>query len=217
MNAQDLTKALGGRWGGHDGTARCPAHEDKTPSLSVRDGDDDTLLTHCFAGCPPEAVWGALQDRGLVERGGDRRPTPRRPRPPRRPASLEPSPNQDHALELWRASQPATGTPAEGYLRGRGTNRTAGCYAASSKDPSCECKVPTSSRAAGGIARSTANTTSSKLKKVSCCGSTTTAPAAAGTSTAASNRNRGQVFSLVIHMHKVISRQPVRRMTNEKT
>lgn len=30
--------------------ARCPAHDDKNPSLSVRDAGDKLLL-HCFVGC----------------------------------------------------------------------------------------------------------------------------------------------------------------------
>ncbi len=118
MNAQDLTKALGGRWRGSSGEARCPSHPDKTPSLSVRDGDGDTLLTHCHAGCSPAAVWDALQARSLVKRGYHR-PAPRRRRAAPQPAP-QPSPNQNHALAIWRASQPARGTPAEDYLRGRG-------------------------------------------------------------------------------------------------
>ena len=36
--------------------ARCPAHPDKTPSLSVKEGDDGRVLLHCFAGCTTEAV-----------------------------------------------------------------------------------------------------------------------------------------------------------------
>ena len=36
MDARSLTKALGGRWYGRYGMARCPAHDDRTPSLKVR-------------------------------------------------------------------------------------------------------------------------------------------------------------------------------------
>lgn len=31
--------------------ALCPAHGDKTPSLSIKEGDDGRVLLHCFAGC----------------------------------------------------------------------------------------------------------------------------------------------------------------------
>lgn len=31
--------------------ARCPAHEDKSPSLTVRALSDGRTLVHCFAGC----------------------------------------------------------------------------------------------------------------------------------------------------------------------
>ena len=43
-----------GRW-----SARCPAHEDRSPSLSVR-LDGDQLLFHCHAGCAPEDVLAAV-------------------------------------------------------------------------------------------------------------------------------------------------------------
>jgi len=43
-----------GRW-----SARCPAHDDRSPSLSVR-LDGDRLLFHCHAGCPPAAVPAAV-------------------------------------------------------------------------------------------------------------------------------------------------------------
>jgi hypothetical protein len=44
----------------HKHTARCPAHDDHSPSLSVREGADGRALVYCFAGCAPEAVIGAL-------------------------------------------------------------------------------------------------------------------------------------------------------------
>jgi hypothetical protein len=88
--------------------------------LSIRDGDDgDKLLTHCFSGCPSAAVWGALQDRGLVERAEDR-PAHRRRARRTQAAPPQPSPNCGHALEILRASKPAEGTLAEDYPRGRG-------------------------------------------------------------------------------------------------
>ena len=40
-----------GRW-----MARCPAHEDRRASLSVRELPDSRTLLHCFAGCETEAV-----------------------------------------------------------------------------------------------------------------------------------------------------------------
>jgi hypothetical protein len=33
--------------------ARCPAHEDRSPSLTIRELADGRILIHCFAGCSP--------------------------------------------------------------------------------------------------------------------------------------------------------------------
>ncbi len=41
-------------------SARCPAHEDRGPSLSVTEGDDGRVLMHCFAGCKTDDVLGAV-------------------------------------------------------------------------------------------------------------------------------------------------------------
>lgn len=40
--------------------ARCPAHDDRRPSLSVAVGDDGRVLVYCHAGCTPEAMVAAL-------------------------------------------------------------------------------------------------------------------------------------------------------------
>ena len=44
-----------GRW-----LARCPAHADKSPSLSIKETSDGRVLVHCFAGCGALDVISAL-------------------------------------------------------------------------------------------------------------------------------------------------------------
>lgn len=41
-------------------TACCPAHDDKSPSLAVRETQDGRVLLHCFGGCSVEDVLGAI-------------------------------------------------------------------------------------------------------------------------------------------------------------
>ena len=44
--------------------ARCPAHDDRTPSLAIRDRGDKVVM-HCFAGCSFDEVRAGLGlDRG---------------------------------------------------------------------------------------------------------------------------------------------------------
>jgi hypothetical protein len=70
-----------GRW-----IARCPAHDDRTPSLSIRELSDGRTLLHCFAGCSAADVLAAVGldfDALFPERPiGDRKPE-------RRPFSAE--------------------------------------------------------------------------------------------------------------------------------
>ena len=40
--------------------ARCPAHDDRTPSLTINEADDGKVLLRCWAGCETEAVVAAL-------------------------------------------------------------------------------------------------------------------------------------------------------------
>ncbi|MFQ1701692.1 hypothetical protein ACJ5NV_13980, partial [Loktanella agnita] len=58
--AQELTRALRGSWRGHYGVACCPAHGDKTPSLSIADGTSGRVLLKCHAGCSYAAISAAL-------------------------------------------------------------------------------------------------------------------------------------------------------------
>ena len=64
-------KSLGGRWRGNTGTARCPAHDDHNPSLSVSEGKDGKLLVHCHAGCGQTEVIEALTAQGLWPKHAD--------------------------------------------------------------------------------------------------------------------------------------------------
>lgn len=77
MNATDLAGRLDGVKNGTGYKARCPAHNDTTPSLSIRDGDGGRLLVHCHAGCTQEAVIEALRRLGhWPEKGGGGYGTP---------------------------------------------------------------------------------------------------------------------------------------------
>ena len=54
---QDVTRN-GDSW-----IAKCPAHDDGTPSLSITQGNDGRTLLHCHAGCTPDAICAALNIR----------------------------------------------------------------------------------------------------------------------------------------------------------
>lgn len=41
-------------------TSRCPCHDDKRPSLSIRQGDSQPVVGHCFAGCRFEDIAAKL-------------------------------------------------------------------------------------------------------------------------------------------------------------
>jgi len=64
MNAEKIARHLHGRKMPSGWIARCPAHDDRNPSLGLRDRDGKVLV-HCYAGCPQRAVVEALQVRGL--------------------------------------------------------------------------------------------------------------------------------------------------------
>jgi putative DNA primase/helicase len=59
-NATPLEKVLSAigdyKKAGDGYQARCPAHEDRKPSLSINEAEDTTVLLKCHAGCSTEAV-----------------------------------------------------------------------------------------------------------------------------------------------------------------
>ncbi len=63
-SAEKTARALNGRRSGTGWIARCPAHEDRNPSLTITEAGGK-ILVHCHAGCSQEAVIEALRSRGL--------------------------------------------------------------------------------------------------------------------------------------------------------
>jgi hypothetical protein len=114
--AEAIAKALGGRKAGTAWMARCPAHDDRTPSLAIRDTGDGTVLVRCHAGCNQEQVISILRSRGLWTTDG---PTRSKQKP-----TVQHKPDHDEhteaALAIWRATAPASNTVVETYLASRG-------------------------------------------------------------------------------------------------
>jgi len=64
VTADSIAQALQARRSGSCWMAKCPAHDDNNPSLSIREVDGKVLL-HCHAGCTQGDVIDALKVRGL--------------------------------------------------------------------------------------------------------------------------------------------------------
>jgi len=121
MSAESIAKVLGGREAGTGWVALCPAHDDRTPSLSIQEGDDGNVLVHCHAGCTQEQVIAALTSYGLWMTRGSRRFTRRAPRVPASDRTARDGAERvEAALAVWKAGTTAGGTLAETYLASRG-------------------------------------------------------------------------------------------------
>lgn len=121
MNASELAEQLDARGSGSSSwIARCPAHADGSPSLSISEGDDGKILLNCFAGCTPRDVVAAL---GLtlsdLFREGSTKPVHRVKREPR-PIITPP----DRTVEIFTAFSNAfpldDDSPGTRYLAKRG-------------------------------------------------------------------------------------------------
>lgn len=117
MNAETLARGLGGRRTGATWLACCPAHDDREPSLAIRDGDDGRVLVHCHAGCDQRDVIDILRRHGLW--------TPADSAPASGP-TVTATPDADvakrieAAMRIWDASHDPRGTLVATYLASRG-------------------------------------------------------------------------------------------------
>ena len=60
-NASEIARILDARPAGPNGwMARCPAHDDRKPSLSIKDAGNGRTLIHCHAGCAPKQILKAM-------------------------------------------------------------------------------------------------------------------------------------------------------------
>jgi len=94
--------------------ARCPAHDDRTPSLGVTLGRK-AILFHCFAGCDQQSVLSALAREGFDAAmffAGSSAAEQFEPTRVRKPSAA--------ALRIWREAEPLGTSPAKAYLEGRG-------------------------------------------------------------------------------------------------
>lgn len=61
-NLESILVALKAKKVGLSWMARCPAHNDRTPSLSIRQLPSGKILFHCFAGCSYSDIQQAIND-----------------------------------------------------------------------------------------------------------------------------------------------------------
>lgn len=112
--ARHICESRGGKWSGTKGMARCPAHDDRTPSLGVSLGRQ-AILFHCFAGCDQQSVLSALAREGFeapaLFSGSSTFDHPE-PTRIRKPSAV--------ALRIWHEAQPLRASPAKAYLVSRG-------------------------------------------------------------------------------------------------
>lgn len=114
--AREIVDSLGGTWRRNRGMCRCPAHDDRTPSLSVSLGQH-AILFHCFAGCSRAEVISALGRRGVRIRelfDGSAGPLPQ---------LVREETADRNAVRLWRGAVPLRGSAAEAYLLKRGVTQ----------------------------------------------------------------------------------------------
>ena len=115
--AAELAAVLKARRTGRGWVARCPAHDDRTPSLSIRETDDGRLLLKCFAGCSWPDLRQALNARRLWTSSTR---SSAWPYPKRWQARGHHADRLQVVRRIWHAARAITpGDPADRYLRSR--------------------------------------------------------------------------------------------------
>ena len=122
MSAETIAQALKGQKVGAGWSARCPAHDDQNPSLSLTDDKDGKVLVHCHAGCSQVQVIGVLKNRGLWTAHPSRLDRPLASRGVASASESETAGTKraEFALSIWMSAQDAAGTLVEAYLASRG-------------------------------------------------------------------------------------------------
>jgi len=127
MEAREITEALGGRWCGSYGHARCPTHDDHEPSLTLKDNPEGGLTVHCFAGCDWQDVKDALRRLGLLPRFDGKFESLSNFTSGHNPNSAQFSRQAEDdrkrtawVKSIWDASETAQDSPVSNYLESRG-------------------------------------------------------------------------------------------------
>lgn len=132
MDARAYVEALGGRWSGSSGMCRCPAHDDRTPSLSITNGTDGRVLFNCHAGCTWEQLREYLPQGGRAARYV---PTAEERKARARQERDGAARREEQARRCWEEASRPGGTVVEAYLAGRGVSLPEG--GALRHHPSC--------------------------------------------------------------------------------
>ncbi len=118
-----VSRAGSGKW-----MACCPAHDDRSPSLSITENEGGSILMHCFAGCRTEDVLKAI---GLTMK--DLVPPsfteirPQSIRSVREAVNTQPKCTRNYAKQLWLAADNSDGHVARHpYAKSKGITWAAG-------------------------------------------------------------------------------------------
>lgn len=113
-DGRTLVERLGGHWTSNGGLCHCPAHDDRSPSLSIRPGRT-RLLLHCFAGCTADQVLRALETLDFLTPGANSYPGAATPL-----HSGSDQISSTNAERIWAAGRRIEGSAAATYLAQRG-------------------------------------------------------------------------------------------------